>query len=69
MGCHSQQDSGLQTGKLFQSQKCYEGKKPTKTDRGQRRIVQKIKELGKTLGIRTMDLSLRQNEWIPHLQG
>lgn len=31
-------------------------------DREQRRIVQKIKELGKTLGIRTMDLSLRQNE-------
>lgn len=31
-------------------------------DREQRRIVQKIKELGKTLSIRTMDLSLRQNE-------
>lgn len=27
MGCHSQQDSGLQTETLFQPQKCYEGKK------------------------------------------
>lgn len=28
MGSHSQQDSGLLTGKLFQPQKCYKGKKP-----------------------------------------
>lgn len=36
--------------------------KKTKMDREQRRIVQKIKQLGNTLGIRTKDLSLRQNE-------
>lgn len=36
--------------------------KNLKMAREQRRIVQKIKGLGKTLGSRTMDLSLRQNE-------
>lgn len=36
--------------------------KNLKMAREQRRIVQQIKELGKTLGSRTMDLSLRQNE-------
>lgn len=41
---HSQQDSGLQLGKLFQSQKCYEGKKNTKVMAEQRRIVQKMPE-------------------------
>jgi len=60
VGFHSQQDSSLQTGKLFQSQKCYEAR--NKSDGRTKENCVKKKRTGKNASHPDNRLEFETNE-------